>query len=82
MIMLFFIKSLFMCPPEINWPKVEHLTKIFRDLMTYTTNKILHWLGKILRDLPPVLAFLAFTTWNVETIFCLTFDLNTGLDIY
>ena len=82
MIMLFFIQSLFMCPPEINWPKVEHLTKIFRDLMTYTTNKILHWLGKILRDLPPVLAFLAFTTWNVETIFCLTFDLNTGLDIY
>ena len=82
MIMLFFIKSLFMCPPEINWPKVEHLTKIFRDLMTYTTTKILHWLGKILRDLPPVLAFLAFTTWNVETIFCLTFDLNTGLDIY
>lgn len=82
MIMLFFIKSLFMCPPEINWPKVEHLNKIFRDLMTYTTNKILHWLGKILRDLPPVLAFFAFTTWNVETIFCLTFDLNTGLDIY
>ena len=71
-----------MCPPEIIWPKVEHLTKIFRNLMTYTTNKILHWLGKILRDLPPILAFFAFTTWNVETIFCLTFDLNTGLDIY
>ena len=24
-----------MCQPEINWPKVEHLTKIFRDLLRY-----------------------------------------------
>ena len=31
-----------MRPPEINWPKVEHLTKIFRDLIMYITNKILH----------------------------------------
>ena len=70
-----------MCPPEINWPKVEHLTKIFRDLMTYTTYKILHWSGKILRDPPPVLAFLRVYNLKWKRFFCLTIDLNTGLDI-
>ena len=58
-----------MRPPEINWPKVEHLNKIFRDLIMYITNKILHWLGKILRDPPPDLAFFRVYNLKWKTIF-------------